>query len=89
MKINSSGKERSHKLLQANYHISLLFMVFFNTISTSILSIFDHRSVDLYFMDNVMRSKFDICVYFSWWTIRTRVYHPPGNQCFGLLNVLF
>jgi hypothetical protein len=28
MKINSSGKERSHKLLQANCHISLLFMVF-------------------------------------------------------------
>jgi hypothetical protein len=25
MKINSSGKERSHKLLQANSHISLLF----------------------------------------------------------------
>ena len=32
MKINSSGKERSHKLLQANSHISLLFMVFFNDV---------------------------------------------------------
>ena len=32
MKINSSGKERSHKLLQANCHISLLFMVFFNDV---------------------------------------------------------
>ena len=32
MKINSSGKERSHKLLQANGHIFLLFMVFFNDV---------------------------------------------------------
>ena len=32
MKINSSGKERSHKLLQANSHISLLFMIFFNDV---------------------------------------------------------
>ena len=32
MKINSSGKERSHKLPQANCHISLLFMVFFSDV---------------------------------------------------------
>ena len=32
MKINSSGKERSHKLLQANCHISLPFMVFFSDV---------------------------------------------------------
>ena len=32
MKINISGKERSHKLLQENCHISLLFIVFFNDV---------------------------------------------------------
>ena len=32
MKINSSGKERSHMLLQAICHISLLFMVFFGDV---------------------------------------------------------
>ena len=51
MKINSSGKERSHKLLQANYHISLLFMVFFNDVYevNTLLSAGLSRSLSFFF----------------------------------------